>query len=88
MLGAVLDRPVVGLTSVEFTDKIWSLDEVKKMIRNYNIRYILLLFELFDITDRNQQFLLELKSGDIPSWLAVKFFSESVALYEINTRKL
>ncbi len=91
MLGAVLDRPVVGLTPSSYTRKIWSGDEVKGLVVRYGVSYVLFLPDFLDLSDddsRNQIFFRELQDGNIPSWLEPTFASAGVRLYHVNTSGL
>ena len=81
ILGAVLDRPVVGLGPSWYTNRIWSFNDVKKTMIKYNIRLVVFFPELIG---KGNLFFQELRKGNIPPWLEVVFSSEEVSLFQVK----
>lgn len=87
LLGAVLDRPVLGLTRASYTRKVWTNDEVRRIAKTYGVAYVVFFPGLFDPTDpedRNQPFLHQLKGGTAPPWLVTIVADPDLRLYRIQ----
>jgi len=86
LLGAILDRPVVGLPEIEYCNKIWTFNEVKKTVKKFNITYVIFFRDIFfrnSYFDSNQVFFKEISKGIIPPWLKVIFSDEKVILFQV-----
>jgi hypothetical protein len=90
-LGAVIDRPVLGLTPAPFSPRVWTEDEVERIVASYGVSYVLFFPTLFDPNDpmnSNQPFLHELDNGKVPAWLDLALESDRVRLYAVNLSAL
>jgi hypothetical protein len=86
LIGAALDRPVVGLPGSSYTRTIWTEDETRRTVARYGIGWVLFLPDLLDAGEReaaNQPFFVSLKQGHVPSWLAPACQSNCVRLYQV-----
>lgn len=87
LLGAVLDRPVLGLTPASFTREVWTDDRVRHLVASHGVVYVLFLPNLFDATDpedRNRPFFHQLKRGNVPPWLGAILVAPDVRLYRVD----
>jgi dolichyl-phosphate-mannose-protein mannosyltransferase len=86
LLGAVLDRPVLGLPQASYTRRVWTEDEVRRLVDSYGVAYVVFFPRLFDPggpDDGNQPFFLRLSQGSVPAWLAVVLVAPDVRLYRV-----
>jgi 4-amino-4-deoxy-L-arabinose transferase-like glycosyltransferase len=87
LLGAVLDRPVLGLATASYTRKVWTEDQVRRLVATYGVAYVAFFPDLFDPADpedRNRPFFHELKRGSVPPWLGVILVAPDVQLYRVE----
>jgi hypothetical protein len=87
LLGAVLDRPVLGLATTSYTRRVWTDDQVRRRVATYGVAYVVFFPELFDPAhpeDRNQPFFHELERGSAPPWLGVILVAPDVRLYRVE----
>jgi 4-amino-4-deoxy-L-arabinose transferase-like glycosyltransferase len=87
LTGAVLDRPVVGLSGPWYTRRVWTEDEARRVVAKYGVTYVVFFPDLFDLSQpdlANQIFFRDLQQGKVPSWLQPTFSSASVRLYQVN----
>jgi 4-amino-4-deoxy-L-arabinose transferase-like glycosyltransferase len=87
LLGAVLDRPVLGLASASYTRKVWTEDQVRQLVATYGVAYVVFFPELFDPANpenRNRPFVHELKRGSVPPWLVLVLLAPDVRLYRVE----
>jgi len=85
VVGGVLDRPTIALPPSRYTSKIWSFNEVKKIVQRYNVHYILFYPQIFNIDgDDDQLFFMELKKGNLPPWLKPISSTPEMVLYEVS----
>lgn len=86
-LGAVLDRPVLGLTRASYTRKVWTDDQVRRLLAAYGVAYVVFFPERFDPTDpedRNRPFFHQLKRGNVPPWLVAILAAPDIRLYRVD----
>jgi dolichyl-phosphate-mannose-protein mannosyltransferase len=87
LLGAVLDRPVLGLPQAAYTRRVWTEDEVRRLVTSYGVAYVVFFPGLFDpagLDDRNQPFFRQLNDGSVPPWLAAMVVAPDVRLYRVE----
>src|SRR5204863_1994578 len=87
LLGAVLDRPVMGLPTASYTRRVWTGDQVQRLVATYEVAYVVFFPELFDPAHpehRNRPFLHELKRGTAPPWLVMILIAPDVQLYRVE----
>ena len=87
LLGAVLDRPVLGLASASYTRSVWTEDQVRQLVGTYGVAYVVFFPELFDPAHpehRNRPFFHELKRGNAPPWLVMILIAPDVQLYRVE----
>ncbi|MBI3029542.1 MAG: glycosyltransferase family 39 protein [Candidatus Rokubacteria bacterium] len=87
MLGAVLDRPVLGLTQAAYTRRVWTDDQVRRLVASYGVAYVIFFPGLFDPThpsDGNRPFFQQLERGDVPPWLVAVLAAPDVRLYRVD----
>jgi 4-amino-4-deoxy-L-arabinose transferase-like glycosyltransferase len=87
LLGAVLDRPVLGLATASYTRKVWTEDQVRRLVSAYGVAYVAFFPDLFDPADpedRNSPFFHDLKRGSAPPWLGVILIAPEVQLYRVE----
>jgi hypothetical protein len=87
LLGAVLDRPVLGLTRASYSRKVWTDDPVRQLVITYGVGYIVFFPDLFDPSDpenRNGPFFHQLKRGHVPPWLVAILVAPDVRLYRVD----
>ena len=87
LLGAVLDRPVLGLASASYSRKVWTEDQVRQLVGTYGVAYVVFFPDLFDPGDpehRNRPFVHELKRGSVPPWLVLVLVAPDVRLYRVE----
>lgn len=88
LLGAALDRPVVGMATPEYTSRTWTADTALHLARAYGIEYVVLFPELLAAArvDKEPPVLVELAAGTVPAWLSPVHRSDAVQIY--RTRSL
>ncbi len=69
MLGAVLERPVIGLEPPYYTDRDWTPDEVYELVERYGIEHVVLMPEILQISSERPAFFVRLAQEDVPEWL-------------------
>src|SRR5256884_103182 len=87
LLGAVLDRPVLGLPRAGYTRKVWTDDQVRGLVAAYGVDYVVFfpgLFNPSDPQDRNRPFFRELTRGSVPPWLVAILLARDVRLYRVD----
>lgn len=86
LLGALLDRPVVGLTVPQFSARTWTADAALRLIRNYGVAYVVLFPNPLDSsrTEARLPVLAELAAGMVPAWLAPVHVSDAVHVYRVR----
>jgi len=87
LLGAVLDRPVLGLPRAGYTRKVWTDDQVRGLVAAYGVDYVVFfpgLFNPSDPQDRNRPFFRELTRGSVPPWLVAILLAPDVRLYRVD----
>jgi len=87
LLGAVLDRPVLGLTQASYTRKVWTEDQVRRLVVLYGVAYVVFFPDLFDPThpeNRNRPFFHQLERGEVPAWLMAIVVAADVRLYRVD----
>jgi hypothetical protein len=88
LLGAVLDRPVLGLTRASYTRKVWTEDQVRQLVASYGVAYVVFFPDLFDPTvpeDRNRPFFHQLDRGEAPPWLVAILVAPDVRVYRVES---
>lgn len=86
LLGMWLDRPAIGLSEAAWTRRTWTADEVRAIVRLYNVRVICEFPGNFDSAarvNRHRVFFIDLARGQVPSWLRLAATTESARLYEV-----
>lgn len=87
-LSYLLDRPVIGLPSTMYTDRIWSADEVKGLIDRFHVKYITFfpsLVEFGAFEQRNRVFYQDLARGIVPPWLALDVRLDNLVIFRVLT---
>src|SRR5256886_7394686 len=87
LLGAVLDRPVLGLPRAGYTRKVWTDHQVRGLVAAYGVDYVVFfpgLFNPSDPQDRNRPFFRELTRGSVPPWLVAILLARDVRLYRVD----
>lgn len=87
LLGAVLDRPVLGLTQASYTRRVWTEDQVSRLVASYGVAYVAFFPDLFDPThpeNRNRPFFHQLERGEVPAWLMAIVVAPDVRLYRVD----
>ncbi len=81
-------RASIGLIDARYTKRVWTDAEVKHLIATYGIQQVLFFAPAFEPTHEessNQLFWRELHNGHVPHWLAPRYVSDRVALYDVVT---
>lgn len=81
----VIDRPVIGIGTANFSRKQLTSDDALKMMKTFGARQVLLMKVGFDESDplrSNQPFFVELKANKIPQWLRSVYSDENIGLFE------
>lgn len=88
LLGAVLGRPVVGMTTPEYTSRIWTADAAHELVRSFDVGYVVLFPELLAAAPIGMQppVLVELADGAVPVWLDPVHAADAVRIYRTLTR--
>ncbi len=87
LLGTVLDRPVLGLARASYTRRVWTDDQVRRLVASYGVAYVVFFPDLFDpavAEDRNRPFFHLLERGDTPPWLVAILVAPDVRLYRVE----
>lgn len=87
LLGAVLDRPVVGLTVPQFSPRTWTADAALRLIRAYGVEYVVLFPDPLASgrAEGRLPVLAELAAGAVPKWLVPVHVSNAVRVYRVRT---
>jgi hypothetical protein len=83
LVGALLGRPVVGLTTEPWTTRVWTQAEVLRTIGRYDVCYVLVLPRTNGIIPRyaNLPAMNEILDKTDPPWLEMRHSSPAVQLY-------
>lgn len=87
LLGAVLERPVVGLTAPKYSPRTWTADAALRLIRAYGVEHVVLFPHRVppgSVEDRSPV-LAELAAGTVPPWLVPVHVSGAVRVYRVQT---
>jgi hypothetical protein len=90
-LAALTARRVIGLTDARYTVRMWTTDDVKKLVAARGIEEVVFFPVAFDpkhADNANQRFWAELRSGKLPPWLKPRYVSDRVALYDVVASEL
>jgi hypothetical protein len=89
ILGNVLNRPIVGLSPYVYSGKIWTDEEVRKVVQKYKISYII-FFPKISFTDEKpgHKFFEKMSKGLISEWLEPLFSGDGVLLYKVKNLKI
>jgi hypothetical protein len=90
-LSAQTGRAVVGLTDARYTRRVWTSDEVKRLVERQHIEQVVFFPKAFDpkMSDNaNLHFWNDLLAGDVPLWLKPRYTSDSITLYDVVPSQL
>jgi hypothetical protein len=85
-LSAQTGRAVVGLIDANYTARVWTTDEVKRLVQELGIEEVVFFPPGFEPQNRenvNRPFWKELRAGQVPAWLKPRYVSERVAIYDV-----
>lgn len=84
LLGALLDRPVVGLTPPRYSPRSWTSSAMRELIRTYGVGYVVLFPQrLADGVGDRVPVLAGLAAGRVPPWLSPVHVSDVVRVYRV-----
>lgn len=84
MLGAVLERPVVGLPPPNYSDRIWTVDAVRATIADYGIEHVVFMPRLQELPGDRVRFFDDLANGVRPPWLRLIAREDRVQLFRVS----
>ncbi len=86
LLGGVLDRPVIGLTSDEYSARRFSASEVEALVRRYGVQRVVLMPELLasDAASERPPFFVALAAGAVPPWLTLESEAPGLKIYRVE----
>lgn len=85
-LAAQTGRAVVGLIDAHYTARVWTTDEVKRLVQQLRIEEVVFFPAGFEPNRReniNRPFWKGLLAGQAPAWLKPRFVSDRVAIYDV-----
>jgi hypothetical protein len=85
-LSAQTGRAVVGLIDAHYTARVWTTDEVKRLVQQLGIEEVVFFPAGFEPKHRenvNRPFWKELLTDHVPPWLKPRYVSERVAVYDV-----
>jgi len=88
VLAALLNIPLIGLTQKKFTHRVWDEQAVKKVIKIYQIQYLLLPVKSYDRNlggNQNQVFFNQLYDGERFAWLTSAAEHKDFLLFKVNS---
>lgn len=89
-LAAQTGRAVVGLIDARYTARVWTTDEVQRLVQQLGIEQIVFFPPGFEPKHRanvNRPFWNELLTGQVPPWLKLRYVSDRVAVYDVVESK-
>ncbi|MGH9381486.1 MAG: hypothetical protein ACRD2Z_12840 [Thermoanaerobaculia bacterium] len=87
LLGAVLGRPVVGLTASQYSPRTWTAEAALRLIRAYGVEHVVLFPGPLSAGRAEDRLpvLAALAAGVVPSWLTPVHVSGAVHVYRVRT---
>lgn len=85
-LAAQTGRAVVGLIDAHYTARVWTTDEVQRLVQQLGIEEVVFFPQGFapkNPENVNRPFWKELRAGEVPAWLKPRYLSERVAIYDV-----
>lgn len=85
-LASQTGRAVVGLIDAHYTARVWTTDEVKRLVQQLGIEEVVFFpagFEPNRGENINRPFWKGLLAGQAPPWLKPRFVSDRVAIYDV-----
>lgn len=85
-LAAQTGRAVVGLIDAHYTARVWTVDEVKRLVLRLGVEEVVFFPAGFEPNRReniNRPFWKGLLAGQVPPWLKPRFVSDRVAIYDV-----
>jgi hypothetical protein len=89
LLGAILDRPVIGLPEDRFTDRTFDTAEVARLVRAYGVRFVLVFPRAHgpgSQVQANQPFMTQLLGRQVPPWLTLVSDQPALQVYSVELR--
>jgi len=83
----LLERPILDLTPSKFTNTVWTSDVVERVVKKYQVKYIVFFHKLFEpmhSINKNKKFFVDLKNNRQPSWLNIIYDKGGIRLYKVN----
>lgn len=90
-LSVLTGRAVIGLTDARYTLRVWTDDEVQRLVKEQGVEQVVFFPPAFDpkhVENANQPFWNELLAGETPRWLKPHYVSGRVALYDVVASEL
>jgi len=87
VIAALLDIPLIGLTQQKFTHRTWDEAEVKNIVNQYQVSFLLLPLKSYDRNlagNRNQILFNRLYDGDRFEWLTPVVEQQDFILFAVN----
>ena len=86
-VGSAIHIKVVGLPIARYTQHVWSDDTVASLIRRYGVSQVLFFPATYE-DEFKIPFYRELREGQVPPWLTVRFRGKQVVLYDVVASEL
>lgn len=86
LLGAMLGRPVIGLTPPRYSPRIWTRSTLRELTRDYGVGYVVLFPGLAadGAAEDRVPVLARIASGRVPPWLSPVHVSDAVRVYRVR----
>ena len=88
LMGALLERPVIGLAEAQYTPQRWDVGTVRQHICPYDVEWVLLLTDRAIASSDTVPFFDDLQSGRQPGWLKLQHASNAFRLYRVVPESL
>ena len=80
----LLERPVLGLPESDYTDRVWTEQEVLQIVETYSVRQVALFLDVYAESTVRPPFFDRLAAGDVPDWLQPTYVDERLILLSVR----
>ena len=80
----LLERPVLGLPGPDYTDRVWTEQEVLQIVETYSVRQVALFRDVYAEATVRPPFFDRLAAGDVPAWLQPTYVDERLILLSVH----
>lgn len=79
-----LERPVLGLPGPDYTDRIWTEEQVRRIVDAYSVRHVTVFPEILAEATFRPPFFEQLAAGQVPGWLRLVHGDDQLQLFVVT----